>query len=282
MRKILIPTDFSENAMNAIQYAMELFKYDRCDFTVMNAYADDVYDNTQELSRTFFEEYKEKVKVATDRSLQKIVTKMLERSPNPKHTYEYLSVFGSLVDIANDLADKENIDLIVMATKGKTDDRDITFGSQTLQVIKYVKCPVLAVPQGYYNSHLEKILFPTNYLIPYKRRELKLISTLAKDFGTTIEFLHISNTKKLSHRQLDNRNFLESCMDENLTTFTDLPGEDVLNTVNNIVKKQAITMLVMVNSRHSFMENLLYRSTIEKIGLHIKIPFLVLQNLPRE
>ncbi|MGB5229091.1 MAG: universal stress protein, partial [Eudoraea sp.] len=37
----------------------------------------------------------------------------------------------------------------------------------------------------------------------------------------------------------------------------------------------------MVNSRHSHLEQMLHQSTIEKIGLHIKIPFLVLQNLSR-
>ena len=40
-------------------------------------------------------------------------------------------------------------------------------------------------------------------------------------------------------------------------------------------------MLVMVNTRHSYLENILYTSTIQKIGLHIKIPFMVFQNLPR-
>ena len=43
MRKVLIPTDFSENAMNAIKYAMELFKYDRTDFYIMHAFGDEIY-----------------------------------------------------------------------------------------------------------------------------------------------------------------------------------------------------------------------------------------------
>ena len=43
MRKILIPTDFSENAMNAIAYAIELFKYEKCDYYIMHAYQDDIY-----------------------------------------------------------------------------------------------------------------------------------------------------------------------------------------------------------------------------------------------
>ena len=40
-------------------------------------------------------------------------------------------------------------------------------------------------------------------------------------------------------------------------------------------------LLVLVNSRHSYLENLLYIPTIDKIGFHPRIPFLVLQNIHR-
>ena len=45
MRKILIPTDFSENAMNAITYAIDLFKYEISHFFIMHAYQDDIYND---------------------------------------------------------------------------------------------------------------------------------------------------------------------------------------------------------------------------------------------
>jgi nucleotide-binding universal stress UspA family protein len=262
-------------------YAVELFKYEKCEFLIINAYADEVYENTMELSRKFFEQYKEKVKEATDRSLQKVVAEMLERSPNPKHNYEYLSVFDSLIDAANDLSEKENTDVLVMGTKGKSDNRDITFGSETLQVIKYVKCPVLAVPCRYHGSTPENILFPTDYLIPYKRRELKLVSTIAKNFCASLSLLHISVNDKLSHRQLDNREFLESSIPNGQSSFMNIKEDTIEKAINHFVTAHEINMLVMVNSRHSYMENLLYRSTIERIGLQVEIPFLVLQNLVR-
>jgi len=282
MKKILIPTDFSETATNAIKYALELFKYDRSEITIVHSFADEVYDNTVNMSRDYFEEFKEKVQKNVNARLQKVIAEMLEISPNPRHIYNRQSSFVSIVDVINDFVDSENADVVVMGTKGKTNDPRITFGSNTLKVIKYVQCPVLAVPVTYHDMHPKNILFPTDYMIPFKRREIKLVSSIAMNYVSTINLLYVSKVKNLSHRQLDNQTFLDCCFNDNKFNFLQIPEENVTNTINKTIKEQNIDLLVMVNHRQSYLEDLLYYSTIEKIGLEIKIPFLVLQNLRRE
>jgi nucleotide-binding universal stress UspA family protein len=281
MRKILIPTDFSETSMNAIEYAMELFKYKKCEFIIMHAFADEVYENTKEMNRDYFEEFKEQFRTSINRKLQMEVKAMLEKSPNPRHTYNYKARFGSLIDEINGIIVSDNTDLVIMGTKGETQAKQITFGSNTLQVIKYVECPVLSVPVGYHGSPPKNILFPTDYMIPFKQRELKLLSTLAIDFVSTINMLFISEFKKKSHRQEDIRSFLKFSFHDNKLAFLQTPGNDITSGINKVLTEHNFDMLVMVNERHSYLENILYRSTIEKIGLDIKIPFLVLQNLNR-
>lgn len=281
MRKILIPTDFSENAMNAVRYAVELFKYERSDFFIMHAYADEVYDHNTLVSREIFEELKATVHKNSDIELGEILEKIHKISPNPRHTYQVISTFGTLIDEANDFVDKENMDILIMGTKGKTDDRNITFGSNTLQVLKYVKCPVLAIPSGCKYDQPKRILFPTDYLIPYKRRELKLLSALTKSFRSTINFLYISNFERLSIRQEDNKAFLEESLSDAELKFYRIEADDLAASINEFIKEYKIDFLVMVNSRRSYLESILYQSTIDKIGLHIKIPFLTMQNLQR-
>jgi nucleotide-binding universal stress UspA family protein len=282
MRKILIPTDFSKNAFNAIKYALELFKYERSEFIIMHAFADDVYEHTIKMPRTLFEVYKEKVWEQSDKKLRNLVVDILTISSNPKHKYDYKSVFGSLVDEANAIVDWENIDIVVMGTKGKSNDRDILFGSNSLQVIKYVKCPVLAVPAKYHDVQPQNILFTTAYQLPYKRRELKLLSTIANRFVATIKVLRISKFRELSHRQQDNQDLIKYGIQENKTEFLNQEGEDVTFIINDFIQKNNVDMLVMVNTRRSYFENVLNTSTIEKIGSQLQIPFLVLQNLARD
>jgi nucleotide-binding universal stress UspA family protein len=282
MRKILIPTDFSKNAFNAIKYALELFKYERSEFIIMHAFADDVYEHTIKMPRTLFEVYKEKVWEQSDKKLRNLVVDILTISSNPKHKYDYKSVFGSLVDEANAIVDRENIDIVFMGTKGKSNDRDILFGSNSLQVIKYVKCPVLAVPAKYHDVQPQNILFTTAYQLPYKRRELKLLSTIANRFVATIKVLRISKFRELSHRQQDNQDLIKYGIQENKTEFLNQEGEDVTFIINDFIQKNNVDMLVMVNTRRSYFENVLNTSTIEKIGSQLQIPFLVLQNLARD
>ena len=38
MKNILIPTDFSENAWNAIEYALALFEKEECNINLLNTY----------------------------------------------------------------------------------------------------------------------------------------------------------------------------------------------------------------------------------------------------
>jgi nucleotide-binding universal stress UspA family protein len=281
MRKVLIPTDFSNNSLNAIRYALELFKYERSDFFIIHAYADGVYETESFSDREAFTKIKETVKLKTENELKKIIKKIEEWSPNPKHNYNTLALFGTLIDEANELVDSENIDVLVMGTKGETNDRNITFGSNTLQVMKYVKCPVLAVPVGCKPYPPDHLLFPTDFLLPFKKRELKLVSTVARNFAADINFLHVMKFDTLSFRQEDNKAFLESCMEDNQFQFNKIKGSSLTSAIDAFIEEHQIDLLVMVNSRHSFLEDYLYQSTIDKIGLHIKIPFLVLQNLSR-
>ena len=194
MRKILVPTDFSENAMNALKYALELFKYDISEFFIMHAYQDEIYADESLLTQETLDKV---TQITSDRSqeqLDKILKQIREISPNPRHEFIIVSTNSMLMEETDRIVDDENIDIIIMGTRGKTNDRKLTFGSHTLQVLKYVKCPVLAIPEHYKYTQPKHVLFPTNYMIPYKRRELKLLCDMVSPYRAVIE--HAIHFKK--------------------------------------------------------------------------------------
>lgn len=56
MRHMLIPTDCSDNAMHAITYGLELFKYEKCVFYFSIARHDAIYGEEPTLTASNLEE----------------------------------------------------------------------------------------------------------------------------------------------------------------------------------------------------------------------------------
>ena len=248
MRKILVPTDFSDNAMNALKYALELFKYDESIFFIMHVYQDELYADKDLMTRETMTSLTKIISGQSQLQLEEILKQIHEISPNPKHTYNIVSANSMLLDEADKIVDDENIDLIVMGTHGKTNDRKLTFGSYTLQVLKYVQCPVLAIPENYKDIQPRHILFPTNYLIPYKRRELKLLCEMVSPYRAIIDMLHVSKSKKLSLRQEDNKNFIKEVLCKNTITFNTVSDKNITNAIYTNIKENNVDMLVMMNT----------------------------------
>lgn len=280
MRTILIPTDFSTNAMHAIIYALELYKCERTHFYFLHAYADEVYGSFKKNGGET-EEQKKNIQINIEESLKKIVDELTKKHQNIKHIFEGVSAFESLVDGVNHFVNQINVDLVIMGTQGQTANKNVTFGSHTVQVFKYVQCPVLAIPENYEYQQPRKVVFPTDYMLPYKHRELKLLNTLAAEFKSEVHCLYISDFENLSYRQIDNKRFLQESLSDAYLFFERTPVKNKSEAIMEYILEKDIDLLVMVNARHSFLEDMLYRSTVDEIGLHPKIPFLVMQNLPR-
>ncbi|MFD2552006.1 universal stress protein [Bizionia sediminis] len=280
MRPILIPTDFSENALNAIKFALELFKYERSAFYFLHTYEDRVYNNP-DLTRGNVQEISDAVHAQVMEKLNDTLEFVNKISPNPRHEYHIVAANNALVDEADKLVKAHNMDIIVMGTRGETNDPKVVFGSHTLQVLKYVPCPVLAIPEHYKYTQPKQVLFPTNLLIPYKRRELKLLCQMVAPYRAKIDVLYVSKSKQLSLRQEDNLNFIKDVVCKNDIKLITDNNPDVTTAIEAYLKANKTDMLVMVNTRQSFFETMLMQSAVAKMTLHVGIPLLVMQNLRR-
>jgi nucleotide-binding universal stress UspA family protein len=281
MKRILIPTDFSENAMNAVRYALECFKNDKVEFYLLHAYQDEVYNNHDLLEEEPFEEVLEIAKNRSQLKLDVLLNEVKTIAPNPKFKFHLVSAYNALLDEVDKLVIGKNIDLIVMGTKGESANKSYAFGSNTLQVLKYVSCPVLVIPEYYGYKQPKHVLFSTNFLIPYKKREMELVADMLSPFKSVVDVLYISKVAKLSKRQKDNQEFIKDELDQLDLNFKTIQSKKVSKAVKEYVKDHKIDLLIMVNTSQSFLEDMLFRSKVDDICLHTDIPFLALQNIRR-
>ena len=85
MRKIIIPTDFSDNAWNATKYALELFKYDKGEVYFLHAFEDEIYNEGEDQQTDDLSVISETIRKRTTESLTKLISEFYKIWPNPRH-----------------------------------------------------------------------------------------------------------------------------------------------------------------------------------------------------
>ena len=282
MPVIIVPTDFSEHAFNALRCAVEYFKYEPTTFIVIHVYDDAVLKDESIHSREPAAVVDIKVQQENDLQLRKVKTEIEKYSPNPHHEIHTLSVSGVLTDEINSTAIHHDADLVLMGTQGLTADPERNYGSNTLQVIKYVNCPVLGIPIHYRYHRPEQILFTSKLEQNYQGRELKMLSCLANSYRSTLHLLHISANDVLTSKQQEVKEYWEYRFRESEKIYRHFSSGNVPHIINFYVEEHHIDLVVMLNSSHALIDPLVDATIIDEVGLQAHIPFLILQNLPRQ
>ncbi|UOB17922.1 universal stress protein [Abyssalbus ytuae] len=279
MKRILLPTDFSENAWNAIFYATELFKDFECEFYLLNTFHIDTYTTTNLMAPdkgnpAYKEAYDE-----SQEALKDVVNKIADMHPNVKHSFEVLSINNFLLDAVTNVVESRSIDMIIMGTKGATGSRSVYFGSNAIDVMQKVTgCPVLVIPEQTREVKIKKVVFPASYEYAYKKKELQSLLEIVRMFDSTIHVLHIKEEDKLSEEQLKNKELLEDDLKKVKHSFHSISNMDPALGIRCFVESVNANIIALVNRKHSFFERLIKVPVLKNVGFYTKIPLLVMHH----
>ncbi|EAR01739.1 universal stress protein [Maribacter sp. HTCC2170] len=280
MQNILIPTDFSNDAYNALYYVSKLFKSKACNFYLLNVYDEGTplisrkVDNGHGEHKGLLEQLSDESHEELDHTYHKI--NLDHRCPN--HKYKMISKKMDLVEAINIVIDDHDIDLIVMGNKGATQRLGVFWGSTTTKTIASVKrCPILAVPMNSDFKVPYEIAFATNYKRFYDAEVLEPLKQMATNCGAAVRVVHINEEEQLTKTQEGNLKTLRAYLDPMENSVHWMPNfTSKAKAIQVFLDELGIGMLVMVNYEHSFLENLLHEPVIKKLTFDIETPFLVI------
>ncbi len=281
MKRILLPTDFSDNAYNAIEYAVQFFKEDKVTFYLLNTFTPVSYHSGYLIESPTLYGLEDVAMANSKRDIERIEEKIKKEFSNQNHEFVRLSAFNTLIGEIKDVIDRYSIDLIVMGTKGATGAKEVFIGTHTMYTIKKAKCPVIAVPSGFEYEEPKEVLFPTDYNLSKSNTYLPLIKEICEKHICRLNILNAYYGVPLNTQQEEINNFLDEYFKDNAHIFHIAEGVDVLEAVEDFQKKYKINLLIMIHNKHSFFENLLFTPVINQIAYHTHIPFLVIPSEKR-
>jgi nucleotide-binding universal stress UspA family protein len=268
MKKILVPTDFSKAAFNALEYAVNLAQKLNAEVILLNAYA--VPNSSVMIDLT------DVLKEDSINGLAKVKKEI--SSLYPEIELETIDYNGDLTSSVKFCSANNDIDLVIMGTTGATGLKETFVGSNTATLIQEINIPLIAIPFGAKLDKKLKIAVSTDLKNLKNIGVFGTVKDLAKVFNGEFHLINVS--EDLS--KIDPTEFIEHAadVDEMFTGFahsfkflenTDFEAEilDYINTNN-------INMLVVVSRKRNFFSRLFHKSISRKLTMHSPVPIVVL------
>lgn len=278
MKNILLPTDFSENSLNAIRYALGLFEESDCNFYLLHViksrdigFSDSPYlTSTTQIEDVYIQNAKARLRD----TLSLISTKV---STNKKHKFYTITDHNSLVESIRQQVSEKQINMIIMGTKGATGLKKAIIGSTAGDVITKVHCNTLVVPENAQYTDLKQVAFPTDFSMLYNINVLEPVVNITEEHAAAIRILNIGKKDAdLNSDQLKNKELLEDYFSNLDHSFHFMTNKKVEEAVQCFVENRNIDLITMVAKNLNYFQHILFHSKIEKISYHTDVPFLIL------
>lgn len=275
MRKILVPIDFSETSENAFVYALEMAKVYKSQLLLLHTFDLPFVDN-QVVVFNYAEIY-DTLEMTNSNQFEEELSKLTDlakKHDGSQVVINHIMMSGDLVQNIKEVVKLENVDFVVMGTKGASGWLNSFIGTTTTDVISDVSVPVLSVSHEAEFNKIDTIGFTTLY-----REEdmyaLNGILAMAKKMEAKVKCLYVKTSDSdFKGREI---NFWENhYKDEENLEFFIIPSDDVEATIEEFIENQSIDFLAMVTHKKSFFAQYFTSSTTQMMSQHSKTPILAL------
>jgi nucleotide-binding universal stress UspA family protein len=279
MKKLLIPTDFSDNAIKAVTYAAEIAKRTGAAIYLLHV-IEPVTDRIRQ-PYPLHERLEEEIANARLKDLKSLKDTLADVYPDI--TIETELAKGTVTTSILDYAENLPADIIIMGTQGASGLKEVFLGSISGGTIGRTTIPVLAIPFEYLMEQPDAIVFATNRY-EEDRDLLDKIVELASLFNAVVHvvvFVDIDTSTAdyyiYNHKQLNQYlSFLKQTYPGISFTGELLEDKDFEETIEEYNIKNEVDIVAMITYPKSFWDKLLKKSVTKKMAFHSRIPVLAI------
>lgn len=278
MAHIIVPTDFSENAYNALFYATRLYPNEACKIKLVHSFESQFSGSTSRIDIGRNEQLYDALEEEAFMRLEKEKNRIILDSEGISVMVDIVTSAQPLFKIVNKLIVDTNVDFVVMGTKGASGLKEVFLGTQAVKLIKKVKpIPIFVVPQQADFRVPDKVAYATDLKIDYAQYSLEIIKEVMHSHNSKLYITHIYN--QMSPEQTVETNYRklkQKLLDVEYTTHwlsSDTKMEDSLGT---FIQKHGINLLVLMYHKSGFLKRLFKKSFVEKASFRSEIPILIL------
>lgn len=276
IKTILVPTDFSVPADYAVYYAWNLAKLFNASIILYHSFIPfetGFYPPKQSQKENRLTEVSLLRRLAwikdvlSKKNKEVLISIHVDRGPESIRIIEF--------------CENNNIDLVVMGTKGASGIKEVLMGSFTADVMVEAPCPVLAIPV----KSKFKIPQIITYASGYREQDIQPISYLLQlnnYFGAKINILHVDDGEQESPLEAEKalvryKSKIEKNVKDSSLSFHHIKGKDISGAILDFTLNSKTDMLVLSPvKREGMLNRLFHKSLTKKVAYHIHLPLLAI------
>lgn len=267
MKKILVPTDFSENADLALSYAIQVANQLGGTLYVLHTFL--IASSTGNLVSIDH-------LVKADREEE--VATLIERM-KPQLTaharMEGMVKHGNPADSIRQAAEKFKADFIIMGTKGAGGMKKLFLGSTASQVIAHSSIPVIVIPDSFIGFRIRSIILALDDKKVADPKLLNPVLDLVKGFYANLNFLRILTEEHPSASfDPDLEDYLSNLGIKYSHFIEEAP--EVLEGIRSFVSREKSDLLCLIHHSRGFFQKIFETSVSKELAFDSDIPLLVI------
>ena len=273
---ILCPIDFSECALNALEYAAKIGEKYKAKLIVFHVLNKQDYQNISplDLDGRFQKEFVEqKLK-----SLQDAV--LIESLPKGLKSCEVVISEGAIVQTTLDFSQKINANLIVVGTEGMNEFKEQVFGSRSSKMVMQTDRDILVVPRKAFFKRPRKLVYASNY-VEEDKTAIKKVVQFAAFFDSEIDIVHVSSRSRVIDKALHKTMVEEikpSISYDSVNYVLKSFRDDLALGLENYLQLAKGDVLVTVSKRKDFFDQLFTKNLSRKMSYFITKPLWVIKS----
>lgn len=265
MKTIIIPTDFSQNSIKAIDFAADYFNQAGNRFIICHVY-DIPVGGTSGLFTLL-----EQLRLQAEKDMKELMSMLEEKYAGKHFSFESKVLQGNFEDEVKALSKSKQADFAILGTKGASGMKDILIGSNAATLLKNVDLPIFAIPTNYDKSAINEIIFSYDGNA-VEQQDVQLMVDFSKENNLSIKVLHVRTEDE---SPIQNWNELEALFDDKHISLHELAAKNYQEGLKKGIEGSN-SILVLIRRKKSFWERLVNDSDTQKAVRHFQLPILVL------
>lgn len=271
MKKILLPTNFSQGARNAARYAMRLFRDDQPKFHLLNAYALPLGSTSVQVAAL-----QGGIGVEAKKSLIEDQHRFTREVSVYGASFTTASEFGTASKVILKYAERHQIDFVVMGNKRGNNYRKLFSGSHTQEVINKSSCPIIAIPEATSYRIPKNLLFLPDLKQDLNKDRLTPLLEIAEKFDSRITVMYLQE-KYPTGQTRQHLGDLKQQLGDFFQDFYPLPKNNLEAGLDQFLSANDIDLLVL-QGKNSFLKSMFRKWDSRKSASFSDRPLLAIRN----